>query len=349
MAGKHTRKSLREERLSMWQDALASPCVCPSPDRLQRGLDDLLAFHEKDGERFAFMVQRMIRIGTSLKSGNLLIYGASNAGKTCLTRPLLSIFKHRAFVRPNRNDSFALQGLENYLVACWQDWRHSLSPIAWDTILLMLEGECVQAAVKGGAPVIVETPPPFVITAQEKIVPLTSKGVPDRAEADAFTNRFCLRWRLKNALPKSLQDEQMKLACRCGSCFAKWVERNAAAYKVRAPDMEEQVVQMERAIQCSQPASAVLEEASSAIPPVNPLHLDDVVANEAVPVLAEPLANVTPEPDVQSFRDVTCPLTPVRFQQVEPWTPEGSPPVTEAWLGGVLTEVTPLYKRRREM
>ena len=34
-----------------------------------------------------FLVQRMIRIGTALKSGNLLVYGASNAGKTSLTRP----------------------------------------------------------------------------------------------------------------------------------------------------------------------------------------------------------------------------------------------------------------------
>ena len=134
-------------------------------------------------------------------------------------------------------------------MACWQDKRHTLSPIGWDTILLLLEGESVQTAVKGGASVTVETPPPFIITAQEKIIPLSSKGVPDQAEAEAFQNRFCLRWHLRKALPKSQQDPQMKLAMRCGSCYSKWIDRNAAAYKLRAPDMEEQVIEMERAIQ----------------------------------------------------------------------------------------------------
>ena len=288
MVGRCTLKSLREDRLAMWNEALASPCVCPTPDRLQNGLDDLLSFHEKDGERFSFLVQRMIRIGTALKSGNLLVYGASNAGKTCLTRPLLSIFKHKAFVRPNRNDTFPLQGLENYLVACWQDRRHTLSPIGWDTILLLLEGESVQAAVKGGASVTVETPPPFIITAQEKIIPLSSKGVPDQAEAEAFQNRFCLRWHLRKALPKSQQDPQMKLAMRCGSCYSKWIDRNAAAYKLRAPDMEEQVIEMERAIQgepaqLEQPARLPIEVSAAEAPVLTDHPASSSDRNSALP------------------------------------------------------------------
>ena len=366
MVGKHTQKSLREDRLAMWNEALASTCICPTPDRLQNGLDDLLSFHEKDAERFSFLVQRMIRIGTALKSGNLLVYGASNAGKTCLTRPLLSIFKHKAFVRPNRNDTFPLQGLENYLVACWQDWRHTLSPIGWDTILLLLEGESVQAAVKGGASVTVETPPPFIITAQEKIIPLSSKGVPDQAEAEAFQNRFCLRWHLRKALPKSQQDPQMKLAMRCGSCYSKWIDRNAAAYKVRAPDMEEQVIEMERAIQgeqaqLEQPArlpTAAVEEApvlrdrqqpgsssdrSSAFAIFEPDHVTAV--DVAGSMIGEQL-------DSSVGADLECPLTPSRnmdVQEVEPWTPDGSPPVvTEANRGSGWAEVTPLFKRRRQ-
>lgn len=366
MVGRCTLKSLREDRLAMWNEALASPCVCPTPDRLQNGLDDLLSFHEKDGERFSFLVQRMIRIGTALKSGNLLVYGASNAGKTCLTRPLLSIFKHKAFVRPNRNDTFPLQGLENYLVACWQDWRHTLSPIGWDTILLLLEGESVQAAVKGGASVTVETPPPFIITAQEKIIPLSSKGVPDQAEAEAFQNRFCLRWHLRKALPKSQQDPQMKLAMRCGSCYSKWIDRNAAAYKLRAPDMEEQVIEMERAIQgepaqLEQPARLPIEVSAAEAPVLADHPASSSDRNSALPFFFEPdhvtavdmaASMIGEEVDSSVAANLECPLTPSRnmdVQEVEPWTPDGSPPlVTQANLGHGWSEVTPLFKRRRQ-
>ena len=46
------------------------------------------------------------------------------------------------------------------------------------------------------------------------------------------------------------------------------------------------------------------------------------------------------------------PLTPSRnmdVQEVEPWTPDGSPPVvTEANRGSGWAEVTPLFKRRRQ-
>ena len=50
--------------------------------------------------------------------------------------------------------------------------------------------------------------------------------------------------------------------------------------------------------------------------------------------------------------DLECPLTPSRnmdVQEVEPWTPDGSPPVvTEANRGSGWAEVTPLVKRRRQ-
>ena len=117
-------------------------------------------------------------IGAVGHCGQELLYGESNAGKTGLTRPLIHIFGDRTFLRPNRGDTFPLQGLEQHLVGVWQDWRLATSPIPWDTLLLLLEGESVSAAVKGGAPVIVHHPPPFIITSQGKVVPKTAKGEP---------------------------------------------------------------------------------------------------------------------------------------------------------------------------
>lgn len=58
------------------------------------------------------------------------------------------------------------------------------------------------------------------------------------------------------------------------------------------------------------------------------------------------------EVDSSVAANLECPLTPSRnmdVQEVEPWTPDGSPPVvTQANLGHGWSEVTPLFKRRRQ-
>ena len=64
---------------------------------------------------------------------------------------LPAAFENREKTSPNAGDSFPLQGLENYLVSVWQDFRVATSPVPWDSLLLALEGE----SVKGAAPVIV--------------------------------------------------------------------------------------------------------------------------------------------------------------------------------------------------
>ena len=129
------------------------------PDRLQNGLDNLVSFHE-NGERFFFL-------GAADDSN---WYSSQKWEFIVIVPPTrANVFDPaKAFVHPNRNDTFPLQGLEDYLVASWQNWRHTLSQIGWDTILL-LGGESVEAAVKGGASVTVENLPPFIITAQEKL------------------------------------------------------------------------------------------------------------------------------------------------------------------------------------
>lgn len=118
-----SQRTLREERLRIWSEARQKPCTCTTPNRLKLGLAALLEHHNKDGARLAYFIQRLVRIGTAAKNSNIIIFGASNAGKTCLTRPLISLFRHRAWLRPNKGDTFPLEGLQDYLVACWQDWR----------------------------------------------------------------------------------------------------------------------------------------------------------------------------------------------------------------------------------
>jgi hypothetical protein len=159
-------------------------------------------------------------------------------------------------VRPNAGDSFPLEGLENKLFSVWQDWRVGQTPVPWDTLLLVLEGESVQAAAKGVPAVLVHTPPPMVITTQAQVVPKNSHGMPDEAERLAFVNRFCLRWHFKKALPDELKDPLLKLCYCCTGCYSRWVEESAQEWALQDPEAEQELSIMEGAMDSQQAAAA---------------------------------------------------------------------------------------------
>ena len=142
-----TAAGLRKQRLELWDRAAQTPCSCVSPNRLQDALDRLLEHHGKCPGRWAFCLTKLLRIGTTAKNSNILLWGESNSGKTALTRPLIHIFENHVFLRPNRGDTFVLQGLEKMLISVFQDWRLSTTPLPYDTLLLLLEGESVSCAV----------------------------------------------------------------------------------------------------------------------------------------------------------------------------------------------------------
>jgi hypothetical protein len=229
-------------RFGIWEKALTAECVCVTPNRLSDALQSCVDFHGKDATRFAFMLERMLRVGTSLKNSNILLWGASNAGKTALTRPLIYMFGDYVWLRPSAGDTFPLQGLEKKVMAVWQDWRVESSPVPWDTLLLVLEGESVTCAVKGLPSVVCHHPPPMVITAQKRIQHQDGSEV----ERQAFVNRFALRWHLKKPLEK--KDDQLKLCYKCTGCYARWVAHNAAQYKFVDPDAEQELARMEHAL-----------------------------------------------------------------------------------------------------
>jgi hypothetical protein len=244
----------RAARLAVWLEALSAPCLCVTAGRLREALQSALEFHGKNTFRFAWMVKRMVRIGTAAKNANILLYGESNSGKTGLTRPLIFMFGDACWVRPNAGDTFPLEGLESKLFGVWQDWRVNQTPVPWDTLLLVLEGESVQAAAKGAPSVLVHTTPPMFITTQTQVVPKNSHGLPDEAERMAFVNRFCLRWKFKKALPPELKDPLLKLCYCCTGCYSRWIEENAAEWSVQDPDAEQELRVMEQAMDSQQAA-----------------------------------------------------------------------------------------------
>ena len=303
-----TARSQRVQRLQLFHSAAASPCSCVTPNRLRDALRALLLHHNKDEGRWAFGVMRLLHLGTSAKNANMLLYGESNSGKTGLTRPLIHIFEDACFLRPNAGDSFPLQGLENYLISVWQDFRVATSPVPWDSLLLALEGESVTAAVKGAAPVIVHFPPPFVVTSQSKIVPRTKRGEPDEAERLAWNNRFGLRWHFRLPIPQDQRDSRLKLCYGCKGCYARWVNDSYSRYIEENPGIDEELKEFATALD----AVGFSPAAASSVVPSAPPALD-------------------PEPSSPPA--------------IEPWTPETPPASIEPRPSQ--TRAVPTSKRKR--
>lgn len=115
----------RAQRLHLWRLALESPCACTSPRRLRDALEYILQLQGKSADRFGFAISRLLRLGTAVKNSNVLLFGESNAGKTCLTRPLICIYGATAFLRPSKGDTFPLQNLERKII-CFSGLAHGV-------------------------------------------------------------------------------------------------------------------------------------------------------------------------------------------------------------------------------
>ena len=233
----------RSRRLKLWRTAAAQPCICSSPNRLREALLAALEYHQKDVGRWAFELCKLVSLGTSGKANGMLLWGASNSGKTGLTRPIIHVFGEAAWLRPNAGETFPLQDVSSKLIGVWQDWRLQTCPISWDTILLLLEGESLSCPVKGQPSTVVHSPPGLVVTTQVKVV----ASSPD--EQEAFNNRWALRWGLKHALPAELKDPELKLCYRCTGCYVRLMEEKSEAYKLEHEWAAAQLLRTEQALE----------------------------------------------------------------------------------------------------
>jgi hypothetical protein len=114
-----------------------------------------------------------------------------------------------------------------------------LSPVPWDTLLLILEGESVLAPTKGQPAVVVHTPPAMIITTQQRPVYRTKQNATNDAEQMAFQNRLALRWHLKNPLPAA--DPQLKLCYSCRGCYSRLIDAWSSAWIEDHPEQEAEV------------------------------------------------------------------------------------------------------------
>ena len=137
------------------------------------------------------------------KYRNLMLTGPANCGKTFLLNPLNRIY--RTFTNPASN-TFAWVGAEDAEVVLLNDFRWSPQVIAWQDLLLQLEGQQVHLPApkshfakditfKGDTPIFRTTKRPLTYV---------KNGCVDYRETEMMT----VRWKVFNLTKQIPESEQ---------------------------------------------------------------------------------------------------------------------------------------------
>ena len=113
-------------------------CICGG--KWADAADWLLEFQGVDREYFKGIVLRALRHGRH-KMLNIVIYGAGDAGKSFLWKPLAAVYGDRTFIRRGQADRYPLQGIHTADVCILQDVRYESFGLPWDDWLAWGEGE----------------------------------------------------------------------------------------------------------------------------------------------------------------------------------------------------------------
>ena len=81
------------------------------------------------------------------KGHNHMYTGAPSSGKTAMTRPILALFGSLAFVKLQKDTTFALEGLIGSQAVVWNDFRWPMHPLAWGDMLNLLDNEPFRVGV----------------------------------------------------------------------------------------------------------------------------------------------------------------------------------------------------------
>ena len=205
--------------------ALAHRCICEG--RAIPGWEQILTLNGIDVSAYRASLLSAFKEGGG-KWLNHMYVGAPSTGKTALTRPVLALFEKYAFVKPQKDTTFALEGLIGTQVVVWNDFRWPLPPLSWGDLLNMLDNEPFRIAVPK-----VEGAKDYHwnIDGSENVVCfLTSNaptvhisgGVVNATETAAWNERFGANiYTFEVPLPSA--DKRYKQWFQCTKCYASWL------------------------------------------------------------------------------------------------------------------------------
>ena len=262
--------------MEILQAALSEPCICFG--KAIPGWEQVLVLNGVSVQEYKDSVVAMFEGGGG-KGLNHMYIGDPSTGKTALTRPVLALFGSDAFVKPQKDTTFALEGLIGAKAVVWNDFRWPLPPLAWGDLLNLFDNEPFRIAVpkhdgqkdhhwnadgKDGVICFLTSNSPVVYV---------SGGTVNTVETAAWNERFGRNvYEFKHALPN--KDARFKQWGKCTSCYAHWLLDGRASRAPQGPTS-------------SSPALSALQSDAGIVaeptPPLEPLALQPAPQTAPLP------------------------------------------------------------------
>ena len=192
------------------------PCTEPCDGQWLACAKEVLALSGIEVSEFASAVRALIEHGRG-KHRNILLVGPANSAKTFMLKPLKNIFKNYLFKNP-ANDKFGWVGAQYARCMLLNDLRWTKELIAWNHLLLLLEGETVKLPAPKNfysEDVCISSDIPIFATSKSMIKFRGTFNTTDEREDEMMK----VRWRLfyfNHVFP----EKDQKKVPPCAKCFS---------------------------------------------------------------------------------------------------------------------------------
>ena len=212
-------KRRKKSRMDILQEAYEAECTCESHGEWQACALEILHNNDIPPQQFAKCVKESLVKGRG-KYRNVMLTGPANCGKTFLLNPLNKIY--HTFTNP-ASTSFAWVGAEKYEIIFLNDFRWSPQIIAWNDLLLLLEGQQVNLPAPKShfaKDVTFKSDTPIFCTTKRPLSYIKNGCVDDRE-----TEMMDARWKVLNVTYQIAEEEQRPVK-PCSKCFAQLILQN---------------------------------------------------------------------------------------------------------------------------
>ena len=217
-------------RLELLRAFLDGPCVAECDEQWLRCAIEVVQQNGIELAAFATAVYQLLKLGRG-KYRNIFIHGPANCGKSFLLQPLKLVFK--IFLNP-AHGTFAWVGVDECEVIFLNDFRWSPTLIAWETLLVLLEGDITHLPAPKKLchkDIEIQSDVPIFATSDMPIV-FAKGGTIDMTN----TRMMEVRWRSFN-LWKVIPESERKELQPCARCFAQLVLGHQSATEPEEEDL----------------------------------------------------------------------------------------------------------------
>lgn len=200
-------------RIEVLEATRSNPCIEGCNGAWLQSAEQVLQQNRIDVSVFATAMYDVLKNGRG-KFRNIYIHGPANCGKSFLLKPLKEIYT--TFSNP-AHGTFAWVGVDDKEIIFLNDFRWSPVIIAWETFLILLEGDVTHLpAPKNACSKDIELTRDTPIFATADMPIMLAKG----GAIDAINTRMMdVRWKQFN-LWRVIQQCEQKELLPCPRCFA---------------------------------------------------------------------------------------------------------------------------------